>query len=199
MESSKTMIVAVIAVLVLIGGGIGIYAMSQDDDADTSTSQTEQKNESSDSASMMQESKPSSNIVELAVATQDLSTLVTAVTEADLVETLSSEGPFTVFAPTNTAFSSLPEGTLDSLLLPENKAKLQAVLTYHVVAGKVLSSDLSDGQVVKTVQGNNLTVEIKSGKVMLVDATGAKVEVVTADIEASNGVVHLINGVVLPE
>lgn len=199
MENNKSMIVAVIAVLVLIGGGIGIYAMSQDDDAETSTSQTEQKSESKESASMTQESEPTSNIVELAVATQDLSTLVTAVTEADLVETLSGTGPFTVFAPTNSAFASLPEGTLDSLLLPENKAKLQAVLTYHVVAGKVMSSDLSDGQVVKTVQGNNLTVEIKNGKVMLVDATGSKVEVVTADIEATNGVVHVINGVVLPE
>lgn len=199
MENNKSMIVAVIAVLVLIGGGIGIYAMSQDDEAETLTSQTEQKSESKDSASMTQESEPTSNIVELAVATQDLSTLVTAVTKAELVETLSGNGPFTVFAPTNTAFEALPEGTLANLLLPENKATLQAVLTYHVVAGKVMSSDLSNGQVVKTVQGNNLTVEIENGKVMLVDATGAKAEVVTADIEATNGVVHVINSVVLPE
>lgn len=198
MENSKTMIIAVVAVLVLIGGGIGLFAMSQDDNNETtSTSQTTEQ--TSNESEQSEQAAPSSNIVELAVATQDLSTLVTAVTEAELVETLSGEGPFTVFAPTNSAFAALPEGTLDSLLLPENKATLQAVLTYHVVAGKVMSSDLSNGQIVKTVQGNNLTVEIMDGKVMLVDATGAKAEVVTADVEASNGVVHIINSVVLPE
>ena len=197
MENNKSMILAVVAVLVLIGGGIGIYAMTQNNDEPTETAQTAQPAE--DTETQESEAAPSSTIVELAVATDDLSTLVTAVTAAELVDTLSGEGPFTVFAPTNDAFAALPAGTVDTLLLPENKAKLQAVLTYHVVAGKVMSSDLSNGQVVKTVQGNNLTVEIADGKVMLVDATGAKAEVVTADVEASNGVVHIINSVVLPE
>ncbi len=196
MQNNKSMIAVIVAVLVVIGG-IGFYAMSGDDEksTETTTSQTEQN----DTANQTEQAAPTSNIVELAVATPDLSTLVTAVTKAELVDTLSGEGPFTVFAPTNAAFSNLPAGTLDTLLLPENKTKLQAVLTYHVVAGKVMSSDLSNGQVVKTVQGNNLTVEIMDGKVMLVDATGAKAEVVTADVEAKNGVVHIINSVVLPE
>jgi len=194
MENSKKTIFAVVAVLVLIGGGIGVYAMSQGDDNNNT-----KVAESTESMSSSEKAAPTSNIVELAVATPDLSTLVTAVTEADLVETLSGAGPFTVFAPANSAFASLPEGTLASLLLPENKAKLQAVLTYHVVAGKVMSSDLSNGQVVKTVQGANLTVRIMDGKVMLEDATGAMAEVVTADIKATNGVVHVINSVVLPE
>lgn len=195
---NKTMIGVIVAAIVLIGGGIGIFAMSQDDEATTTSSSETMEKETTKPAEKA-DAKPTSTVVQLAVATSDLSTLVTAVTEADLVETLSGTGPFTVFAPTNAAFAALPAGTLDSLLLPENKAKLQAVLTYHVVAGKVLSSALSDGQVIKTVQGNNLTVIIEDGKVMLEDATGATAEVVTADIEASNGVVHVINSVVLPE
>lgn len=197
---NKTMIGVIVAVLVLVGAGVGIFAMSGDDETSTET-QTSQStsNETPADAEETEEAAPESTIVELAVATPTLSTLVTAVTEAELVETLSGTGPFTVFAPTNDAFAALPGGTLDTLLLPENKAKLQAVLTYHVVAGKVMSSDLSDGQVIKTVQGNNLIVMIEGGKVMLEDATGAKAEVVSADIEASNGVVHVINSVVLPE
>lgn len=196
---NKTMVGVIVAVLILVGGGVGIWAMSGDDETATETQTSQSNQTASESAEESKVTAPTSNIVELAVATQDLSTLVTAVTEADLVETLSGTGPFTVFAPTNGAFASLPEGTLASLLLPENKAKLQAVLTYHVVAGKVMSSDLSNGQVVKTVQGANLTVRIMDGKVMLEDATGAMAEVVTADIEATNGVVHVINSVVLPE
>ncbi len=192
------MIGIIVAVLVLVGAGVGIFAMSGDDEPATET-QTSQSTNNETATETEEEAAPESNIVELAVATPALSTLVTAVTEAELVETLSGTGPFTVFAPTNDAFAALPAGTLDTLLLPENKAKLQAVLTYHVVAGKVMSSDLSNGQVVKTVQGNELTVMIEGGKVMLQDATGAKAEVVTADIEASNGVVHVINSVVLPE
>jgi uncharacterized surface protein with fasciclin (FAS1) repeats len=197
MENNKTMIAAVVAVLVLIAGGVGIYAMSQDDETtETTTTQTDQSNNESDEAS---NAAPTSNIVELAVATPDLSTLVTAVTEAELVETLSGTGPFTVFAPTNDAFAALPDGTLNSLLEPANIEQLRAVLTYHVVAGKVMSSDLSNGQVIKTVQGGELTVRIADGKVMLEDATGAMAEVTTADVEATNGVVHIINKVVLPE
>ena len=196
---NKTMIGVIVAVLVLVGAGVGIFAMSGDDETTTETQTSQSTNNETATETEEEQAAPESNIVELAVATPTLSTLVTAVTEAELVETLSGTGPFTVFAPTNDAFAALPAGTLDTLLLPENKAKLQAVLTYHVVAGKVMSSDLSDGQIVKTVQGNNLTVMIEGGKVMLEDATGAKAEVVSANIEASNGVVHVINSVVLPE
>lgn len=135
----------------------------------------------------------SKNIVELAVGNENLSTLVAAVKAGGLVETLQSAGPFTVFAPTNEAFAALPEGTLEMLLKPENKDKLVAVLTYHVVGAKVMSTDLSNGQKAATVQGEEVTVSIYGGKVSI---SGA--EVVAADVAASNGVVHVINKVILP-
>lgn len=133
------------------------------------------------------------NIVETAVANGSFNTLVAAVTAADLGATLSSEGPFTVFAPTDEAFAALPAGTCESLLLPENKEKLAGILTYHVVAGKVLSGDLSDGMKAKTVNGGEITIKLADGKVLINDA-----EVVTADVETSNGVIHVINKVILP-
>lgn len=133
------------------------------------------------------------NIVETAVSSPDHSTLVSAVQAAGLAETLSGPGPYTVFAPTNAAFSALPAGTLDNLLQPANKQQLAGILTYHVVSGKLMSSQLSDGQKVKTVNGQELTVSIKDGKVMI---NGANVT--AADLEASNGVIHVIDAVVLP-
>ena len=133
------------------------------------------------------------DIVELAVATDALSTLVAAVKAGGLVETLQSDGPFTVFAPTNEAFEKLPDGVVDMLLKPENKDALVSVLTYHVVAGKVKSTDLSDGMTAKTVEGNEITVDISYGKVSIDDA-----KVAMADIMASNGVVHVIDTVILP-
>lgn len=132
------------------------------------------------------------NIIGLAVETESLSTLVTAVKAAGLVETLSGNGPFTVFAPTNAAFEALPEGTLEMLLKPENKDKLVAVLTYHVIAGKVYSKDLNEGQTAKTVQGEEIEVSLKGGAKI----SGANVT--KADIKASNGVVHVIDAVILP-
>lgn len=132
------------------------------------------------------------NIVELAVGTESLSTLVTAVKAAGLVETLSSEGPFTVFAPTNEAFDALPAGVLEELLKPENKDKLISVLTYHVIGASVMSGDLKDGMSAATVQGEEVTVDLTDG----VKISGA--EVISADIKASNGVVHVINQVILP-
>jgi len=131
-------------------------------------------------------------IVSIAQDTDQLSTLVTAVKAADLVETLNGEGPFTVFAPTNQAFSNLPDGTLDMLLKEENKGQLQSILTYHVVSGKIMASDLKDGQMVETVQGNKIKVSLSDGAMI----NGAKV--VKADVEASNGVVHIIDAVVMP-
>jgi len=134
------------------------------------------------------------NIVELAAETPALSTLVKAVQSADLVEVLQSEGPFTVFAPTNEAFEALPEGALENLLKPENKDQLVKVLTYHVVPSAVLSTGLSDGMSVATVEGGNITVDISDNGVQINDAN-----VVSADIEATNGVVHVIDKVILPE
>lgn len=194
MNSSKGIIAALVA-LVVIGGGIGFYALSQNDDNNTQSQQTSESTENGSDTAM----ESGSNIVELASGNEELSTLVAAVGAAGLAETLSGEGPYTVFAPTNDAFSALPAGTLDTLLKPENKQQLTGILTYHVVSGKVMSTDLKDGQVVKTVQGGDLTVKIMDGKVMLEDATGAMAEVVTADVDASNGVVHVINKVLLPQ
>lgn len=134
----------------------------------------------------------SKDIVDTAVGAGTFTTLVAAVTAAGLVDTLKGEGPFTVFAPTDDAFAALPEGTVESLLLPENKDQLAAILTYHVVAGKVMSGDLSDGMTAATVQGGEVTIKTEGG-VMVNDAN-----VTAADIEASNGVIHVIDKVILP-
>ena len=131
-------------------------------------------------------------IVDVAVANGSFNTLVAAVTAADLVDTLSSEGPFTVFAPTDDAFAALPEGLVDCLLLEENVDALSAILTYHVVSGAVMSTDLTDGPVA-TVQGEEITVDLTDG-VTLNDS----VAVAAADVEASNGVIHVIDGVLVP-
>jgi len=133
------------------------------------------------------------NIVETAVNHGSFKTLVAAVTAAELVETLSGKGPFTVFAPLDEAFAALPAGTVDSLVQPESKAKLQSILTYHVVAGKVLSTDLTDGMKAKTVNGAEITIHLKDGKVFINDA-----EVVVADVQTDNGVIHAINKVIMP-
>lgn len=132
------------------------------------------------------------DIVEIAAGNESFSTLVAAVTAAGLVETLKGEGPFTVFAPTDEAFAKLPAGTVETLLKPENKEKLVGILTYHVVAGKVMSSDVAAGEV-PTVNGQSLTVAIDEGVVTVDEA-----KVVAVDIEASNGVIHVIDSVILP-
>ena len=130
-------------------------------------------------------------IVDVAVAAGNFTTLVAAVTAADLVETLSGEGPFTVFAPTDEAFAALPAGVLDALLLPENRALLAQILTYHVVSGKVMAADVTDGDVA-TVEGQNVKLSTMGG----VTVNDAKV--IAADVMASNGVIHAIDAVILP-
>jgi uncharacterized surface protein with fasciclin (FAS1) repeats len=137
---------------------------------------------------------PSKNIVENASASSEHTTLVTAVKAAGLVETLSGTGPFTVFAPTNAAFDKLPAGTVDKLVTPAMKSDLTNILTYHVVAGSMRAADLKDGQKLKTVQGKELTVSMKDGKVMIDGAT-----VTTPDVISSNGVTHVIDAVVMPK
>lgn len=134
------------------------------------------------------------DVVDVAMASPDHTTLVAAVKAAGLVETLKGAGPFTVFAPTNAAFAALPAGTVDGLLKPESKADLTGILTYHVVAGAVKAADLKDGQKVKTLQGGELTVSVKDGKVMI---NGANVT--AADLASSNGVVHVIDAVLMPK
>merc|ERR1711907_899305 len=135
----------------------------------------------------------SKTIVDLAVATPELSTLVTALKAADLVKTLSSKGPFTVFAPSNKAFAALPKGVLANLLKPENKAQLVDLLTYHVASGDVHAKDLMDMQMLPTVEGKNVTVRTE-GNTILIDSS----KVTTADVQASNGVVHIIDAVLMP-
>ena len=133
------------------------------------------------------------NIVEIASENKDFSTLVAAVVAAGLAETLSGTGPFTVFAPTNAAFAKLPAGTVEELIKPENKSKLAGILTYHVVGAKAMSTDLSNGQAIKTVNGQEVTVTIGDN----VKVNGATVTV--ANIEASNGVIHVIDTVIMPK
>ena len=140
-----------------------------------------------------QEASSEKDIVDTAVSAGQFNTLVAAVQAADLVDTLKSDGPFTVFAPTDAAFAKLPDGTVENLLKPENKDQLVAVLTYHVVPGKIMSSDIAGKKAqVPTVQGSELSVDATSS-VMVDNAM-----VVAADIEASNGVIHVIDTVVLP-
>ncbi len=145
------------------------------------------------------------DIIDNAVNSKDHTTLVTAVKAAGLVDTLKGKGPFTVFAPTNAAFAALPAGTVDTLLKPENKAQLSGILTYHVVAGSVTSTDLvkmiKDGNgkaMIKTVNGGMLTAKLAGSTVELTDAKGGTAKVTIADVMQSNGVIHVVDKVLMP-
>lgn len=147
---------------------------------------------------------PTKNIIENAVNSKDHTTLVAAVKAASLVETLSGNGPFTVFAPTNEAFAKLPKGTVETLLKPENKAMLQGILTYHVVSGRMDSKSIAmaikvgNGKaILTTVQGGKLTAMMVGKKLMLMDEKGGKSEVTIADVYQSNGVIHVVDSVVM--
>jgi len=148
---------------------------------------------------------PSKNIIQNAVNSKDHTTLVAAVKAAGLVDTLSGPGPFTVFAPTNAAFGKLPAGTVDTLVKPENKATLTKILTYHVVAGRMSSADLmakakmgAGKNTLTTVQGEPLTVTTRSGAVWLTDAKGGASKVTIANVNKSNGVIHVVDTVLMP-
>jgi uncharacterized surface protein with fasciclin (FAS1) repeats len=145
---------------------------------------------------------PTKNIVENAMNSKDHTTLVAAVKAAGLVDTLEGSGPFTVFAPTNEAFAKLPAGTVDMLLKPENKAMLTKVLTYHVIPGKVTSKDLKkmieDGGGIKTVEGGTITAMVEGGKIVLKDEKGGTSTVTIADVYQSNGVIHVVDTVLMP-
>ncbi len=149
---------------------------------------------------------PTKDIIDNAVNSKDHTTLVVAVKAAGLVETLKGPGPFTVFAPTNAAFEALPAGTVDILLKPENKPTLTKVLTYHVVAGKfdaaAITKMIKDGKgtaKIKTVQGGTLTAKAEGGKVMVMDEKGGSAQVTTADVIQSNGVIHVVDKVLMPK
>lgn len=180
---TTTAIVAGVASAALLLGACSSDSKSDDSSKDTSTT--------------MMTAPAKQSLVEIASSNQDFSTLVAAVKAAGLVDTLSTPGPFTIFAPTNEAFAKLPAGTVDTLLKPENKQQLTDILTYHVVPGEVLAADVKPGKV-KTVNGAELTISVEGGKVFITDGKGNKVEVVKTDIQGSNGVIHVINGVLLP-
>ena len=182
-----------------------LTACNDSTSTDTATTTDTSKMMSTDTSKMMANEEPgvmvggskmvaSKNIVENAAGSADHTTLVAAVKAAGLAETLSGAGPFTVFAPTNEAFNALPAGAVDNLLKPEMKKDLTGVLTYHVVPGKLMAADLKDGQKLKTVQGKDLMVTVKDGKVMINGAT-----VTIADVVSSNGVTHVINAVLMPK
>jgi uncharacterized surface protein with fasciclin (FAS1) repeats len=148
---------------------------------------------------------PSKNIVQNAMNSKDHTTLVAAVKAAGLVKTLEGPGPFTVFAPTNEAFKKLPAGTVETLLKPENKDKLKSVLTYHVVPGRITAKDLKDKikagdgkAMLKTVEGDELTFQMKDGKIWVKDGKGDTAQVTIANVMQSNGVIHVIDTVLLP-
>jgi uncharacterized surface protein with fasciclin (FAS1) repeats len=174
-----TLMVAVAAVAAL---AVFVSACGDDDDEGTATTQQPESTQQAEQ-----------DVVVLAQGERSLSTLVEAVTAAELVDTLKAEGPYTVFAPTNEAFAALGNEQLRELLQPENRDQLKSILTYHVVPGELTADKLEDGQKLETVQGDSLTVSISGGTVKIDDAT-----VVRPDVDASNGVVHVIDGVLTP-
>jgi uncharacterized surface protein with fasciclin (FAS1) repeats len=141
---------------------------------------------------------PSRNIIQNAVNSKDHTTLVAAVKAAGLVSTLEGKGPFTVFAPANSAFGKLPAGTVDNLVKPENKPALTRILTYHVVPGRLEASSLSDGKKLKTVEGEELTVKRSGDKVMIIDAKGDSAAITIPNVNQSNGVIHVVDTVLMP-
>lgn len=179
------------------------------DNADNTGNSADKPSDSTDKENPMVGGSPMSkekDIVDNAANSKDHTTLVAAVKAAELVETLKSEGPFTVFAPTNEAFDKLPKGTVDTLLKPENKDKLKGILTYHVVSGKLDAAAVVDAikkgngkAVLKTVAGGEITLSLDGDKVLITDAKGGKATVTIADVFQSNGVIHVVDSVLLPE
>ncbi len=187
----------VIAILVLVGAGIGLYLMTEDSDVDEqpTTSQQESTDETQTEAIAEEDAN---NIVETAQTTESLSILVDAVVKAELAETLSGEGPFTVLAPDNDAFAAAIDEldtTSEELLAREDLAD---ILSYHVIAADMMTADLLDGMTLTTVQGSTLVVEVTTDGVFFVDENDRRAEVTTADVSTSNGTVHIIDNVLLP-
>ena len=209
--NSTALIIGGIAVIAVIGVLVMMNQKGDDeammDKKDTAKDEMMKKDDSAmkkDDAMMAKETGvmvggammvPSKDIVDNAVGSKDHTTLVAAVKAAGLVETLKGKGPFTVFAPTNSAFDKLPAGTVESLIKPENKAKLTGILTYHVVPGAYKAVDIKEGMTLKTVQGEMLTFTMKDGK-WWINGTSM---VTIADVVSSNGVTHVIDGVLLPK
>lgn len=184
----------IIAFVVVLAVGIVGYLLTAGGNSKTPVETKEVMNQNEVTNSMEEVTMTNKTIVDVAQEAGNFKTLLAAVQAAGLVETLQSEGPFTVFAPTDAAFAALPAGTVEDLLKPENKEKLVSILTYHVVPGKVMSTDVVNLTSAKTVQGSDIAIKVESGTVMI-DAA----KVVTPDIEASNGVIHVIDSVIMPK
>ncbi len=188
-------IIIALFVVALIGVGVFLFMGGQKSQSErtavnnNATTSQRAENMAKPKTNNMEKQK---NVVEIALDNSDFSTLVSVLTQAGLVETLSGEGPFTVFAPTNDAFKKIPESTLKEILADKNR--LTSILTYHVVPGKVMAKDVMNLKFAKTVQGSQLSIEVKNGIVMVDEA-----KVVTPDIEARNGVIHIIDTVLVPQ
>lgn len=180
--------------LAMVGGVAALLVLSgcsNESDNDEAAAETTSASPSPSESESEAPAEEPGTIVDVAAGNPDFETLVTAVTAADLAETLSGDGPFTVFAPTNEAFAALPDGLLDALLLPENKDALTSILTYHVLPAEVMAADVTAGEAA-TVEGSMIDITTDDG-VMVNDAT-----VITTDVEASNGVIHAIDAVLVP-
>ncbi|RSK34530.1 fasciclin domain-containing protein [Hymenobacter metallilatus] len=193
---------------------LGLAGCGDNKTTDTATTRTESMETTVDSTAMLSDSArigksegvmvdgvpmtPDKTIVQNAVMASSVSTLVKAVQAAGLDGALSGAGPFTVFAPTNAAFDKLPNGALAGLLKPESKDKLKSVLTYHVIQGRLVAQDLKDGQELTTLNGAKLKISVKDGKIMVGNGKDAPVNIQIPDVISSNGVTHVIDGVVLP-
>ena len=179
---------------------LGLAACSSDESTETTSPAATSAAPSSSAPEPSASESAAADIVDTAVAAGDFTTLAAALEAAGLVETLKGEGPFTVFAPTDDAFAALPDGTVDTLL-EDPQGDLTDILTYHVIPQQVLAADVAqlDGQTVETVQGAELTVGVDGEAVTLTDAAGNTVNVTQTDIQASNGVIHVIDGVLMPE
>ena len=186
-----------LSVVAAITLSLGLAACGSDDSTDEAT--PAETSSSAPATTEATEEAAAADIVDTAVAAGDFTTLAAALEAAGLVETLKGDGPFTVFAPTDDAFAALPEGTVDTLL-EDPQGDLTDILTYHVVSGKVMAADVAglDGQEVETLQGAKFTVNVDGDNVTLTDAAGNTVNVTQTDVEASNGVIHVIDAVLMP-
>lgn len=200
--AATTIVIAAVVALV-VGLGIGYMAKSDKSDDTKMTSSSAASSDSVDGVTVGGAKMVSSkDIVDNAVNAKNVTTLVAAVKAADLVDTLKTAGPFTVFAPNNDAFKALPAGTVDTLLKPENKAMLADILTYHVVPGTYTTAALkvmaTKGETLTSVQGETLSFVMENNEVKVVDAKGNKVSIQTPDVISSNGVTHVISSVLMP-
>ncbi|WP_299212141.1 fasciclin domain-containing protein [uncultured Dokdonia sp.] len=191
-------------IVIMLAAGLMIASCGEKKETNATEPVATESNEEVETTEVAEVETP--NIVGVAVGNENFSTLVAAVKAADLVETLSGDGPFTVFAPTNDAFAKLPEGTINTLLKPESKATLTGILTYHVVAGKFMAADVvaaikaNNGTfTANTVQGEKISLMMDGNNVVIKDAKGGKSVIIMTDVPASNGVIHAIDTVIMPK